>query len=112
MIELSGVFTSEFKFNTRDNDTPIVYTLSYMNDEDEKHYKPIVEDMVRTCAHSGGLQAELKYSSTLNNIIGKPCEVKLTLSATFVVELILRVKKVELYEGRDSCFPWVCGRLH
>jgi len=109
----NGVLTPHLEFNILCDNTPIVYKFTYINIDDEKNFKTSISNIISNAGiASGGVVAELWYSSTLKNIINQICELNIIICGNFHIKLKLRIKSVELYEGNDICFPWLCGEIH
>lgn len=114
MSELSGVLTSELKFNAIDYGTPMVYELSFLDPRyqstDEKELPLLIDMAIRLGSCSGGVSAKMIFSPTLKQLVGNQCKVTFSVCDSCNIEIKFRVKNIGLYEGYDKCFPYLCGK--
>ena len=113
--EFDGIFISKMcslekhpTINYIEAKTKLQLQLRYITEEEEKNSIPIM-NLVQLNMVSGGLPCSVRYSIFL---VGNICSVKILISEFCVLTLKMKVISMNLYEGSDTCFPYMCGTVH
>jgi hypothetical protein len=110
-IEFSGVLIiqdSTFIINYIESGTKLQIVIDLATEYEKKELIDPIINLLKTSMHSGGNSCRISYSSTLNNIIGKLCNVIIKISDYITLTIDFRIISLNLYEGNNSCFPYMC----
>lgn len=110
-IEFDGVLIiqdSNFIINYIECDTKLQMIIELANEYEKKELMNSIINILKASIHSGGNSCNISYSSTLDNIIGKLCNIKIKISEYIILMIDFRIISLNLYEGNNTCFPYMC----